>query len=211
LQRSPYATAFVLWAYLPCALAFALFLTGATPVPRDMEPLRGTIQWKEGDIYLVKSSDGGQLRLKLATNSAIAKRVNTALWPIGDGSYLGIAAITQADGSLRAIEVGIFHETLRGAAEGHHRSGDLQVEATMYYGTAWQVARTADGDLAAVLYNLEGQKMIVIPSGTTVATYLSGNVSDLSPGDTIWVPAVARRQPDLLEAEYVMLERQATR
>src|SRR5262245_22183610 len=97
---------FVLRVYLLCPLAFAslvLFLTGAAPLSRDMGPLRGTIQWTENDIYVVKSSNGNQWRLKLAANSAIATRVNTVLWPISDGSYLGIVAIPQADGSLRAV------------------------------------------------------------------------------------------------------------
>ena len=75
----------------------------------------------------------------------------------------------------------------------------------MTYGTAWEVVRTKDGDLA-VLYYRGGQKRIAIPSGTPVATYLSGNVADLRPGATIYVPAAAKRPDDLLEAEYVMLD-----
>jgi hypothetical protein len=172
-----------------------------------MGALRGTIQWTEGDIYVVRASNGDQFKLKLAANAAIAARVNTVLWPLSEGSYLGIAGMPLPDGSLRAVEVVIFHETLRGAAEGRHPSSDVQSQATISYGTAWQVGRTADGDLA-ILYDMDGQKRIVIPLGTPMATYLSGSVADLKPGATIYLPTAARRPHDLLEAEYVMLEGQ---
>jgi hypothetical protein len=197
---------------ISCPLAFAgfaLVLTGAAPASEYIVPLRGTIQRTQGDIYVVKSSDGRQRQLRLAANAAIAVRLNTAPWPISEGSYLGIAGIPQPDGRLRAVEVGIFNETLRGAAQGHHRLGDSRSQATMSYGTAWQVTRTA-GDALAVLYDMHGQKRIVIPSGTPVAAYLSGSVADLKPGATIYVPATIRRPHDLLEAAYVMLERRDT-
>jgi hypothetical protein len=143
--------------------------------------------------------------LKLAANAAVAARVSTALWEIKEGTYLGVAGLPQPDGSQRAIDVRIFHETLRGTAEGH-RPSDVAARATMTFGTAWHMVRTADAQ-SATLYYMGGERRIVIPSATPTFTYLPGNVAALEPGAEIFVPAAMWRPDGILEAQYVMLER----
>jgi len=189
-------------------LAFAglaIFFAGAAALAEDPVLVRATIQRTEDDNYVVKSRSGRELRLKLAANAAVAVSVNTALWDIKEGSYVGVVGMPQPDGSHRAIEVHIFHETLRGLAEGH-RSWDLQPQATMTYGTAWQLASTEDGH-SVTLYYMDGEKWIVIPVGTPTFTYLPGRVAELEPGATIFVASAAMRPDGPLEAHYVMVGR----
>jgi hypothetical protein len=190
----------------PLAFAgLAILLVGAEALAEDAEPIRGAILRIEDNIIVVRSRNGSESRLKLAANAAVAARANTALWEVREGTYLGIVGIAQPDGSQRAIEVHIFHETLRGAAEGH-RPADLATRGSMTFGTAWHIARTADGQ-SATLYYMGGAKSIVIASAASTFTYLPGSVAQLEPGAEIFVPAAVRLSDGALEAQYVMLER----
>ena len=81
--------------------------------------MRGTIERVEGAVYVVKARDGSTLRLTLAANAGIAASVKSAMSDIKQGAYIGVAALPLTDGSQRALEVHIFHETMRGTGEGH--------------------------------------------------------------------------------------------
>ena len=70
------------------------------------------------------------MKLTLAPNAGVAASIKSALSDIKRGSYIGIAALPQADGSQRALEVHIFHEAMRGTGEGH-RPWDLLPKSTM--------------------------------------------------------------------------------
>jgi hypothetical protein len=48
------------------------------------------------------------LKLTLAANAGVAASVKSAPSDIKPGSYIGVAALPQADGSDRALEVHIF-------------------------------------------------------------------------------------------------------
>jgi hypothetical protein len=81
--------------------------------------VRGTIERSEGGVYTVKSRDGAELKLKLVPDGKVSAIVPAKLTDIKPGQYVGVAAMPQADGSQKALEVHIFPEALRGLAEGH--------------------------------------------------------------------------------------------
>src|SRR5260370_11575339 len=58
---------------------------------------------------------------------AMAKAIMADIKP---GMFVGTTAMPQADGSLRAVEVHIFPEAMRGTGEGH-RPWDLEPQSTM--------------------------------------------------------------------------------
>jgi len=92
--------------------------------------VRGTIERVEDDVYVVKARDGSILKLIIAANTGVAPSVRSNLSDIKPVSYIGVAALPLPDGSQRALEVHIFHESMRGTGEGH-RSWDLQPNSTM--------------------------------------------------------------------------------
>ena len=130
-----------------CLLGVAglgLLVAGTAAVAHDVMRVRGTIERVEGDTYIVKARDGSSLRLTLAPNARVAASVKSALSDIKSGSYIGVAALPQADGSQRALEVHIFHEFMRGSGEGH-RPWDLQPKSTMTNATVHNVVQAVDG------------------------------------------------------------------
>src|SRR5262245_36841512 len=99
---------------------------------QDAPPVRvrGTIERVEGAIYVVKARDGAELKLTLAEKPQIAGIIKASLSDVKQGSFVGVTAMPQADGSLSALEVHIFPEAMRGTGEGHY-PWDLQPKSTM--------------------------------------------------------------------------------
>ena len=99
---------------------------------QDAPPVRvrGTIERIDGSIYVVKARDGAELKVTLADNPQIAGMVKASLSDIKQGSFVGVTAMPQADGSLSALEVHIFTEAMRGTGEGHY-PWDLRPQSTM--------------------------------------------------------------------------------
>src|SRR5262245_8073691 len=151
-------------------------------------------------------SDGSIVKLTLAANASIAASVKSTLSDIKPGSYVGVAALPQADGSQRALEVHIFHESMRGTGEGH-RPWDLLPKSTMTNATVDQVIATADGHTLTLKYK-DGEKRISVPRETVIVTYLPGSVAELAPGAAVFVPAATRRADGMLEAQRVMVGRE---
>ena len=96
-------------------IGFAAIL--AAPVVWATAPpvrVRGTIERViDSSIYVVKTRDGAELKVTLAENPQIAGIVKASLPDIKQGSFVGVTAMPQADGSLSALEVHIFPEAMR--------------------------------------------------------------------------------------------------
>jgi hypothetical protein len=182
-----------------------LLVAGTAAVAQDMVRVRGTIERVEGGAYIVKARDGSSLKLTLAPNAGVAASVKSALSDIKSGAYIGVAALPQADGTLRALEVHIFHEPMRGTGEGH-RPWDLQLKSTMTNATVGQVITAADGPTLTLKYK-DGEKRVIVPVETVVVTYLPGSVAELAPGAVIFVPAAIRQTDGTLQAQRIMVGR----
>src|SRR5262245_13575056 len=185
------------------ASALALLLTGGVASAQDAVRVRGTIERVEDGTYVVKGRDGSVLRLTLAVNVGVAASVKSTLADIKPGSYIGVAALPLPDGSQRALEVHIFHESMRGTGEGH-RPWDLQPRSTMTNATVEGIAATTDGHSITLTYK-DGEKRVIVSSGTVIVTYLPGSVSELRPGAVIFVPAAPRQPDGTVPAQRVMV------
>src|ERR1700730_10124549 len=85
----------------------------ATPVAwveaaaaQDAPPVRvrGTIERLDGAMYVVKARDGTELKITAAEKPQIAGIVKASLSDIKKGSFVGVTAMPQADGSLTAAK-----------------------------------------------------------------------------------------------------------
>ena len=187
------------------AASLGLVFMGGVVFAQETVRVRGTIEGLDGSIYIVKARDGSNLKLTLAANAGVAASVKSALSDIKQGSYIGVAALPQPDGSQRALEVHIFHESMRGTGEGH-RPWDLQPKSTMTNATVDQIVSAADEHTLTLKYK-DGEKRIVVPKETVVVTYLPGSVAELVPGAVIFVPAATRQADGTLQAQRVMVGR----
>jgi hypothetical protein len=129
---------------------------------------RATIDDVGPDSIKLTSRSGEKLTIAMTAGTTVVAIVPIELDAIKPGSFIGSAAVTQADGTMRAVEVHVFPESMRGTGEGH-RPFDLQPQSTMTNGTVGSVTGTT-GRTMTVTYQ-GGEKTIAVPPGTPIVTY----------------------------------------
>ena len=175
---------------------FALIFATSTTLAQDTVRVRGTIERVEGQIFVVKSRDGAELKVVLADNALVVAIVKASLSDIRTGSFVGITGMPQADGSQKAVEVHVFPEAMRGTGEGHY-PWDLQPQSTMTNANVVKIEQTVTGVQGQTLtmkYK-DGEKKIIVPPGIPIVTYVMSDKSELKPGAKIFILA-AKKQPD---------------
>jgi hypothetical protein len=164
------------------ALASGLLSVAVSRVEAQTPPptrIRGDIEALDGqDIHIV-SRRGQKVTLHLAGDLQVQALVPISIDAIKPGSFIGSAAVTQPDGTLRALEVHVFPESMRGSGEGH-RPFDLGPDSTMTNGTVGDVVLSS-GRTLKVGYK-GGEKTIVVPPETPIVTYEPGSRTLLVPG-----------------------------
>lgn len=175
------------------ATALILALSAAVAQQPQTMRVRGEIVAAEGPVLIVKARDGSDLKIRLADNVSVSGIVRTQLSEIKPGSYIGISAMPQPDGSQRALHVHIFPEAMRGTAEGHF-PWDVRPGSTMTNATVEQTVSAVDGQTITVKYK-DGEKKVIVPPEAPIVTYVPGDRADLKPGAKIFIVA-AQKQPD---------------
>ena len=100
-------------------ISSAMLVAVATSWAQQASPvrIRGTIESVQDPTYTVKARDGSEVQLTLPEKPQIAGVVKASLSDIKQGTFVGVTAMPQADGTLRAVEVHIFPEAMRGSGE----------------------------------------------------------------------------------------------
>ncbi|KQU66144.1 MULTISPECIES: hypothetical protein [unclassified Rhizobacter] len=172
-------------------LALAVTVAHAqTPTPAPTQRLRGTVESFDNTTLVMKERSGELLRLALADSFGVNEVVPTELSGIAAGSYIGTAAMPQADGTLQALEVLVFPEQARGSNEGHY-PWDLQPGSTMTNATVADVVGQAKGRTLRLRYK-DGEKTVLVPEGVPVVTVKPGDRALLVPGAKVLVTAQLR-------------------
>jgi hypothetical protein len=166
------------------ALAAALFATMSAASAQDAKPtgVRGTVTSLTGDVLKVHTRDGKDVDVKLAADTPIRGVALANVNDIKPDSYVGTAAIPQADGTLKALEVHVFPASMRGAGEGH-RAWDLGANSTMTNGTVGSLVGS-NGRTITVKYK-EGEKKVVIPQDVPIVSLEPGSRALLVPGTKV--------------------------
>lgn len=175
----------------------AALLAGAAVAQQPVAPsaqqhVRGDVVALKGDTLELKSRSGEAVKLKLADNARVSLVGKADVGSIGDGAFVGTTAVPQADGTLRAVEVHVFPDSMRGTGEGH-RPWDLQPGSTMTNATVAKVDESGGARKLSLKYK-DGEKTVVVPPGTPVVRMEPGDRSKLVPGAHVFV--IASRQPD---------------
>nr|WP_294507579.1 DUF5666 domain-containing protein [uncultured Rhodopila sp.] len=166
------------------AMAFA-----QTPAPARV---RGTISSVDAGELRVTSRSGDTVALKLPADATVTIIEPIAIDAIKPGSFIGTAARTQPDGTLRALEIQVFPELMRGVGEGN-RPWDLGPDSSMTNGTVGTLEKLTDGRTLTLGYK-GGEKTVIVPAGAPIITYEPGSRAALSPGAHVIVTAT--RNPD---------------
>src|SRR5919197_1292986 len=99
------------WAVAAAAMLAAAMAAAAASAQQSAR-VRGTIDKVDGNTLSIKSRDGADLKITLANNAMVVGVEKASLADIKQGSYVGSAAMPQADGSQKALEVHIFPEPM---------------------------------------------------------------------------------------------------
>jgi hypothetical protein len=174
------------------ALAAVLAASSAFAQQQQTIRIRGPIQAVDGSTLTVKAGEAGDLKVKLADNVAVFGVVKASLADIKPGSFIGVGATPQADGSQRAIQIMIFADVQRGTGEGH-RPWD-RPNTTMTNATVDQTVAGVDGQVVTVKYK-DGEKKIIVPPEAVIRAYMVGSKDELKPGANIMIVR-ATKQPD---------------
>ena len=78
--------------------------------------IRGTVEKLDGQTLIVKSRDGPSLSIALAPDFAVRAVVAKTIADIKPGDFVASTSVKSPEGKLRAIEVHILPESLRGIA-----------------------------------------------------------------------------------------------
>jgi hypothetical protein len=167
--------------------------------------IRGTIEAVEGPVLTIKSREGTDMKVRMTDNVAVFGVAKTDLSEIKQGSYIGVSAMPEPDGTQKALAVHIFPENQRGAAEGF-RPWDLRPNSTMTNATVAETVKGTDGQNILVKYK-DGEKKVVVPPGTPVVTFLAGDKSEVKPGAKIIIFGAVKKDDGMLEANRVNVGR----
>jgi hypothetical protein len=186
-----------------CLLATIGFAYGQAATQR----IRGDVVAMNGHNLEVKTGTGQVVTVRLADNVRISARSASNLGAITTGTFLGTTAVPLPDGTLVAVEVHIFPESMRGTGEGHRpmdgESGSTMTNATvtsvtpaaktaprstMTNATVAKGAASGGGRRITLKYK-DGEKTVVVGDTVPVAMVEPGDASMLAPGAHVVVTA----------------------
>jgi len=172
------------------ALVLVFGLAAQAQQPNPTQRLRGSVQSFDGTTLVVKERSGEVIQLALADNFAVSEVVPVELASIQPNSFVGVASLPAADGSLRALEVLVFPEAARGSNEGHY-PWDLQPGSMMTNATVADLAAVPQGRSIKLRYK-DGEKTVLVPADAPVVTFKPGDRTLLVPGAKVLVTAQLR-------------------
>jgi hypothetical protein len=172
----------------PPLFAAALIIALSASASAQQAPpaaLRGVIERVSPDreSFDVKTRDGQERTLRLPADAKVARVAAASLADVKPGVYVGVAAVPGEGEALKALEVHIFPESMRGVGDGY-RPFDLAPGSTMTNGAINVRVDAVDGPQIVVAYN-GGQKSITIDKSTPIVAIEPGGLGDLMVGAAI--------------------------
>ena len=184
-----------------------LALAGPACGQTALQRIRGDVDALRGRMLDVRTAPGQIVPVRLADDVRVSARSAAPPGAIAPGAFIGTTAIPQPDGTLSAVEVHVFPESMRGTGEGH-RPMAIEPRSTMTNATVTSVTGTGRGALSNTMTNATvtevapggvgrrvtlkyngGEKTVVIGDSVPVVMIEPGDVSMLVPGAHVVVTA----------------------
>ena len=118
------------------------------------------------------------------------------------GAFIGVAALPGDGGVLKAMEVHVFPEAMRGTGEGF-RPFDLAPGSTTTNGTIATRVEGVDGEKLTVTFK-GGEQTIVVDPKAPVVGFAPGTRADLKPGAAI-IARGARQEDGSVDAARILV------
>jgi hypothetical protein len=183
------------------ALALAPALAQNTP---QVARVRATIETvsADGASLTVRTRAGETGMVRLTPKTLLVLVVPAALADVKPGAFIGVAALPGENGELKAMEVHIFPEAMRGTGEGF-RPFDLAPGSSMTNGNIQARVDAASGPKLTVTYK-GGEQTIVVDPKTPIVTFAPAAQADLKPRAAI-IARGPRQEDGAIDAAVVQV------
>jgi len=181
-------------------------LTWAQPQGGPPVRVRGEITKVEGNTLSVKSRSGENLTVKLAEPMRVSAMVKASLAEIKEGSFIGVSAMPEPDGTQKAYAIHIFMDAQKGVVPARFGPWDSRPGSTMTNANVATTVAGKDGQDILVKYP-DGEKKVVVPPNAVIAKYVPGSAADLKVGAKIFVGGAAKQADGTLLAPNVAVGR----
>jgi hypothetical protein len=198
---------FAIKAILGAGLALVLTTNAFAQTPPVR--IRGEIEKVDGSMLTVKARDGAMMNVKLADDARITAMVKASAADIKPGSFIGVTAMPQADGSQKAIGLHIFMDAQRGVVPEGFRPWDREPGSTMTNANVDTKVVTVDGETIVVKYK-DGEKKVIVPPNTPVVAFMPGSKEDIKPGAMFIIMAAKKEADGTLVAPAINVGRAGT-
>jgi hypothetical protein len=158
---------------------------------QSTQRIRGDVIALQDSRLQIKTPTGDTLSVKLADTARITVESRVDLSAVVPGVFVGTTSAPQTDGSLRAVQIRIFPEALRGTGEGH-RLMDPQGRNTMTNATVTALNTMTNATVTTLagagsarsmtLKFKDGEKQVFVPEDVPVILAEMGDRSLLIPG-----------------------------
>ena len=186
------------------AAAIVLGVTPAFPQNAPVASSRATIQTvsADGSALNVHTRAGEDQTVHLNPKTRFVLVVPAALTDVKPGSFIGVAALPGEGSELKAMEVHIFPEAMRGTGEGF-RPFDLAPKSSMTNGNISARVDAATGPKLTVTYK-GGEQTIVVDPKTPIVAFEPGAKTDLKPGAAI-IARGPKQADGSIDAAFVLV------
>ena len=169
------------WTFGAAAIAL-IFATAA--LAQQPGRIRGQIEKADGAMLSLKTRDGAMLNVKLADDVRVSALEKASLNDIKTDTFIGIAGIPQADGSIEAFSIHIFLPAQRGVVPDRHGPWDARPNSTMTNAYVENIVASKDGETLMVKYK-DGEKKVTVTPQTVIAVAAPAKKEELKPGAQI--------------------------
>jgi ribosome maturation factor RimP len=193
---------------LAAAAAGLTIALGSVAWAQDAKPVRvrGTIEKVDGNTITAKLRDGSAATIKLADTPRITAMTKAQLSDIKEGSFIGVTAMPQPDGSQKAIGLHIFMDAQRGVVKTGFTPWDREPGSTMTNADVGSKVEAVDGQTLTVKYT-DGEKKVIVPPNTPVVRFNPGTKDDLKPGAQFFIVAGTKQADGTIAAPAINVGR----
>jgi len=202
-------------AWVPAVLAMLGACSAPEPTAAPTETiaaspatvrLRGTVQALTGETLTVRTWDDRTVSVPVAADTRFVWVVSSSLSTLKDGDFIGTAT-TGPKEALRAVELVIFPESMRGAGEGHYpwdtpgvvasrgggpvessamTNGTVESQSMMTNGTVSGSEASSAGRMLTISYD-GGTANVTIPEDVPIVRFEPTDRASLAVGQKVYV------------------------
>ena len=186
-------------------LTVAAVLAVASVVWAQAAPQRihGVVVRLDGARLRVQANGGAEQVIAVGNDTRIIAQSPASTDAIRPGDFVATTAAPQPDGTLRASELRIFSEALRGVGEGHrpmsNRPGSTMTNATVTAVSRRDASTVTNATVSAIAARSGerivevsypgGEQTVVVPPGVPVSRIDIGDRAALVPGAHVVIQA----------------------